>query len=384
VSGTAHALEVESTEFVARHLWHRIRPLFARHLTPRCRRCILNATYAPLDASGLCQVCREDEAGAGAATPAPGGGTEQQREALAEMLKSHAGKGEGAADALVLVSGGKDSAYMVHRLLSEYPDLRIATLLVDNGFMSPFALENAASLMARFDVPYIKWKVKPDVVKTGFRYALTHLDRQSAYSIVDLMDACMTFDTAMSFAAAEGIPLVVCGLAAVQTDYVYGEATLELPPERYRRPLTEQLGVDFDAIFDETELGHFYRGQTTRAGVTPRFVLPFVAWDPSEDEVLAEVSSLGLIAKKRTRPLVTNNALIPVIGIAEYARFGFCSWEVEFARMVREGKSERRYWLNLFEMNEYAAKTGRFVGKTVTETLGALGLTRRDIGIEPS
>ena len=91
---------------------------------------------------------------------------------------------------------------------------------------------------------------------------------------------------------------------------------------------------------------------------------------------------MGLLTKKRSRPLVTNNALIPVIAMAECARFGYCSWEVEFGRMVREGKSERQYWLNIFEMNEYATKTGNFVNKTVIETLAKLALTKKDIGIE--
>jgi hypothetical protein len=75
---------------------------------------------------------------------------------------------------------------------------------------------------------------------------------------------------------------------------------------------------------------------------------------------------------------MTNNLLIPVIAMAEAACFGYCSWEVEFARMVREGRSDRTYWRNIYEMLEIAVKTGAFVGRTVSDTLRRLGLSMND------
>ena len=78
---------------------------------------------------------------------------------------------------------------------------------------------------------------------------------------------------------------------------------------------------------------------------------------------------------------MTNNELIPVIGLIDVAKFGYSTFEPEFAQMIREGKTERRYWLNVFEMLEYSAKTGRFISSTVDQTLAKLGLTRADVGL---
>ncbi|NNM00151.1 MAG: hypothetical protein HKO62_05330 [Gammaproteobacteria bacterium] len=379
MTSKTHSVEVEITEFTARFLWRGLRPFVASHLSKRCNRCILSERYVTLDDEGVCSECRaweagEAERGAGGAADAAG-----DRARLDALLHDAAGPGQ--YDALVLVSGGKDSAYMLHRLQTEYPSLRILTMLVNNGFMSPFALENADRLLKHFDVPHITLKLKPEMAQTGFRYVLTHLDKQTAYSIVDLMDACFTFDSAMQMAARLQIPCVICGLAKVQTEYVYGPITVELTPAQYKAPLVDQLGVGFDAIFNAAQMPFWYEAPAGPDAVAPRFVLPFTVWDPSEDEVLREVERLGLLTRRRSRPLVTNNALIPVIGMAEVARFGYCSWEIEFARMVREGKSERPYWLNMFEMLEYSTRTGKFVNKTVDETLAALGLAKRDIGI---
>ena len=49
--------------------------------------------------------------------------------------------------------------------------------------------------------------------------------------------------------------------------------------------------------------------------------------------------------------------------------------------MAREGRSARTGWINLFEMLEYATRTGRFVGRTATRTLARLNLTPTDLGI---
>ena len=88
-----------------------------------------------------------------------------------------------------------------------------------------------------------------------------------------------------------------------------------------------------------------------------------------------------LIPKSLCSPLLTNNALIPVIAMVEVAKFGFSCFEVEFSKMIRAGKVERGYWLNLYEMLEFSTKTGRFINTSVKQTLQALDLQLCDLGI---
>jgi hypothetical protein len=376
--GDAFSFEVEFTEFTAQHLWHHIRGLFQRHLTPRCKRCILSKNYKGLNADGLCPLC---EAHARSPESKSNPVTQAHRDQLDLLLRGAMGKGSGAYDAIILFSGGKDSSYMLHRIMRDYPGLRLLSLLVDNGFLSPFAVRNVERVLRHFDVPHVTAKLKPSFVKKVFHHALTHLHEQTSYSIVDLMDAKMSFDHAKNLAVALGAPLVICGLGKVQTEILYAPVTVELPLDQECAQLPKYSGMNLRDIYDAEEMRNWYDESRVAPEKRPRFLLPFTVWDTSEDEVLAEVDRLGLISRKRSRPLVTNNALIPVIGMAEVARFGYCSWEIEFGRMVREGKSDRRYWLNIFEMLEYSTKTGKFVNRTVEQTLAALGLTKREIGI---
>jgi hypothetical protein len=295
-------------------------------------------------------------------------------------LRDAEGSGGGDYDAIVLVSGGKDSAYLLHRLVVEWPRLRLLGVLVDNGFMSPFAIENAARVLETMNVPSLTIHPKPSFVNKVFRHTLTHLREQDGYSVVDLMDGHITFDHARNMAVALGIRVVLCGMGPVQMEQAFGPAAVEIPAER----LAVRLGMNGAPParnFDKEEMKFWFDPERHSPEQFPGFVLPLVAWNPTEEEILRYVRRNGLMSASRSRPLVTNNALVPVIAMAELGQLGYCGWELEFARMVREGKSDRGYWLALFEMAEYSARTGRFVNKTVEETLSRLGLTKQEVGI---
>ncbi|MDX1252531.1 MAG: hypothetical protein IDH49_09860 [Gammaproteobacteria bacterium] len=378
---TIFAREARTVEFVARHLWHFIRPLVKTHLSPRCRHCVLPDTASPLDETGLCKECREYSTTAPTGTAKHAQPHDSVTDPIDDILRSYTQSSKGPYDAILLFSGGKDSTYLLHRLVTDYPRLRILTMLVDNGFLSPFAVENANRVLRRFDVDHITVRPQPSFVKKAFRYALTNLDKQTGYSIVDQFDGHITFDTAKNLAARQDIPLVICGVSRVQLENVFGPIGFEFPPEQEQAPLTTHAGIPLREVFSEDEMQHWFDGSCFPEERVPRFLFPYYVWDPSEEFILTEVSRLGLIDSRQSSPLLTNNTLIPVIGMAEVARFGYSSFEVEFARMVREGKSERGYWLNLFEMLEYSTKTGHFINKTVTDTLAQLGLTKKDIGV---
>ncbi len=381
-----HAFEVKTVEFVARHLWNVIRPLLKNHLTQRCLQCNLPATYTHLNHKNICSLCEATTEPPITQSPEPPetsapSSQNQLASALNELLAEHQHASASPYDALLLFSGGKDSTYLLHRITQDYPGLRLCTLLVDNGFMSPIALENANRVLSKFDIPHVHFKPKPSFVHKAFRNALLQIPRQQGYSIVDLIDGYITFDSAKNFAAYHNIPLIICGLSRVQSEHIFGLTSFEFTPDDATQPLTEHASLALNELFDADEMQYWFDGSKWDTSRIPRFIVPFFAWDLDETEVIDVIDRLGLFDKRRSSPLLTNNALIPVIGMAEVAQFGYCSWEIEFARMVREGKSERRYWRNLFEMLEYSTKTGRFVNKTVDQTLAALGLSRADVGI---
>lgn len=101
-----------------------------------CTRCILPDAGVNIvfDAEGVCNFCRTyDRYGAAL----------RDLDALRPLLQDRFDRVRGryAYDCLVGLSGGKDSSYVAHRLVTEY---KLKTLLVtyDNGFLTDFAREN--------------------------------------------------------------------------------------------------------------------------------------------------------------------------------------------------------------------------------------------------
>ena len=101
-----------------------------------------------------------------------------------------------------------------------------------------------------------------------------------------------------------------------------------------------------------------------------------------EEFIKAEVLRLGLMPRGDESPLITNHRLIPLMCIVDMIQFGFASFEPEFARNVRKGKSDRMTWIHMFEMFEYSAKTSSMLSSAIDEVLDRLKLTREDVGLK--
>mgnify|MGYP001553428895 CR=1 FL=1 len=73
------------------------------------------------------------------------------RERFRQKLKSP--KAKGSHDVLVGISGGKDSTYVLHKLVQEYGQ-RVMTFTFDNGFMTDWSLQAVEELVKRFGVEH--------------------------------------------------------------------------------------------------------------------------------------------------------------------------------------------------------------------------------------
>jgi hypothetical protein len=127
--------------------WPHKRSEVADQLAVRCERCILSERYTTIRA-GLCDVCQSEEAGTQATAPQPAEIAAMERD-FTEILNAWQGRAAGRYDALVLFSGGKDSAYLLYRLRADFPELRLLAVTVDNGFFSQIAMANCRHILDR-------------------------------------------------------------------------------------------------------------------------------------------------------------------------------------------------------------------------------------------
>jgi len=174
---------------------------------------------------------------------------------------------------------------------------------------------------------------------------------------------------------------MIAGLSPEQVERILGLRWFETHREVELRRRKESAGFDLSTIYSPEDLSYWWDGSRWPADRVPRVLYPFYAWGYNEDWVRAEVVRLGLIGQGNDNPIITNNDTIPVMLAVDSSVLGYSGFEPEFAELVRDGRADRDFWLNVFESLEYLTKHGQFLPQCIDDTLGRLGLTRNDVGI---
>jgi len=120
----------------------------------RCVRCVMPQNYpgVSFDKAGVCSFCHYFEAHW---SPWIGSVEERARsEARLRQIFDSAKRKNKDYDALVGISGGKDSSYCLY-LCKEVYGLKVLTFTKDGGFLSDDARERIEQLVKIFDVPHI-------------------------------------------------------------------------------------------------------------------------------------------------------------------------------------------------------------------------------------
>lgn len=169
----------------------------------RCSRCILPDTFPDVrfDESGVCSLCSSHQACT----------------ALGEArLRKLVGNRRGSTyDCVVTVSGGKDSVYVLHYVVTKL-NLRPLAVMYDSGFQADLAKENAARACEALGVPLV---VKAANWRTQ-RRMLEELLRISQIGGT-FFNTCMNCEAniraiAINAAAEHRVPFLFHGTAAVE------------------------------------------------------------------------------------------------------------------------------------------------------------------------
>jgi len=127
-----------------------------------CSRCLNteNNSDVPIDSSGLCEQCQTYQK----FTPF----NEDVLLKLFEKVKSKKRKYQ----ALVPISGGKDSTYVLYLAIKKY-GLNVLTYTYDNGFLSDLARENIERSVKKMGVDHIWYSISNVKIYQLYKRALT-------------------------------------------------------------------------------------------------------------------------------------------------------------------------------------------------------------------
>ena len=345
-------------------------------MVKRCNRCLLPATVpgADIDRSGACAICRNFVASDERASDT----VRAARRADLEQAFTDA-RGRGPYDALVCLSGGKDSLDLLHRAKVDH-GLRVLAFTVDAN-IPDVAWRSIRRTVERLGVDHLVYRPDPDFYRKLFAYLLRHQEARGAVYTVSYVYAPLFEGDALAVATERGIPLVLAG-------YSPGQPEPERMEYEFARELIERAdwtppGLREGGEFTEVELARFWNPARYAPGTRfPRYIAPYHAWDYDQDETMRRVTELGLVERaSHASPVNSNYPVNWLLMYSDLRNFGYNPYAPEFCALIREGKANRLYWRFMAPFVDFMIRRKVLQGAQVTRQMRWLGLRAEDLRI---
>ena len=321
----------------------------------KCSRCLLPETFPGIyfDGEGVCNYCRNYER-----VKVFG------EEALLRSLEKYRGKGK-KYDCIVAISGGRDSAFVLHQIVRKY-NMRTLALTVDSGFITEEGHRNIRAITEALGVDHVYLR-DDEHIRASWRNLkiMFHawLKKPSINMIVPALNAA---DKTMNlqiyrYARENGIPLVIGGNNI-------GNCSFE--QEHFK---TGYMGVFPDergnyAMFDKVKLttffaweflknpGHYHWSviQSYVSGTLVYFFesmlkppevdtlgfYDYIYWN--ENEILSTITKIGWKgAGDTTATWRIDDMMYPLIDYIYLRLVGFNEFDEFYSKLIREGQISR-------------------------------------------
>jgi len=343
----------------------------------RCRRCLLPSTVpaADFDERGVCRPCREYRHEAEALA-------DEQRRPLKDDLESTLARARERSgyQALVCLSGGKDSIDLLHRLKVDYR-LNVLAFTVDAN-IPEVAWRSIRRTVAKLGVDHVVHRPPLEFYRKLFAYLLRHQEARGAVYTVSYVYAPLFEGEALKLATEKGIPLILAG-------YSPGQPEPERMVYEFSRQLIEHTdwtppGLRGTDEFSEADLARFWNPRRYPEGtVFPRYLAPFHAWDYNQDEVMKRIVALGLVERaSHASPVHSNYPVNWLLMYSDLKHFGYNPYAPEFSSLIRRGKASYRYWKFMAPIVDGMIQRRVLLGRNVTRQLAWLQMREEELGID--
>ena len=325
----------------------------------RCVRCLLTSGHPGLqfDKEGVCDVCREFDEYKVHVAPYFRPFVDFERLVANSQKVSH-----GKYDCLLLYSGGKDSSYVLYRLVDM--GLKILAFTFDNGFISPAAFRSIERQTAKLNVDSI-------ISKTDY---MDEIFVESLNADHTVCSGCFKSLTAIStqLAQEKGINVVITGLSRGQIfdtkleglfqQGIYDVEEIERKLLLFRKiyhannDRTSRLDIDLsDVSLDDIHFVDFFRYDSTPVNQIREYL-------KKKDTYWRQPKDTGFCS---------SNCMMNDIGICVHSKEeGYhnyeapLSWDIRFGLIKREeGLAEVEHETDVRRVNKVLDRIGYFVAQ---------------------
>ncbi len=283
--------------------------------TKVCEQCICTSAMPGLSIGndGICSDCAQDTL----VDPAPAPFVKAMEQGF-EQMRGH----NHLYHALVMVSGGKDSSYVLYLLKEKYR-LRPLACLVVHPFVNDLSIRNAEHVTRKLGVDLMKFRVDDNVWKRAIRYGFLNGER---YGLREMFGCgiCSSLygNVALKIAIHMRTPCVVNGHDRSLLPYpmlVPGQKVKAAhlseqasPKQRFMRDALgdEYRGTIYDPRFDQFAKAPF------PARISP---LTFVHYDRGKS--MREMEDRGILTQDTARSIETNCDLLHLLAYVSFKRY---------------------------------------------------------------
>lgn len=118
-------------------------------------------------------------------------------------------KGKGPYDAIVGISGGKDSTYVLYNLINKYK-LKVLAITIDNGFLNSWSKDRINSLVKDLNVDHQYIEYPKEILSELYKLSI------KSTGAICTGCSCMIYMASVQLASKLGVPMVVHGRSRSQ------------------------------------------------------------------------------------------------------------------------------------------------------------------------
>lgn len=341
-----------------------------------CRKCLLphNVPGANINSEGICEPCRNY-------SEKNRGEIEKKRIEwevdLERVLQDCRGHGE--YDCLLSLSGGKDSIYLLHKLVKEY---RLKVLAYTSDFdIPPIALANIQRAVKKLNVDHMVDRPSREFYKKFIRYLLKNQKSEGAVYTVCYFWLDIREGDTLKLALKKKIPLILAGYSPGQPDPK--RMLYEMPRRRISEEDWTPKELFEKGVLSESDRNQFWNPSLYPKGtVFPRFLAPLHAWNYNQREIMKKVVELGLVQNRiHANPIFSNFSLNWLLMYSDLIHLGYNPYAPEFAQLIREGKADIHYWRILAPILNFMIRRQLWMGRNVKKWLDWLELKPEELKI---
>lgn len=326
-----------------------------------CKRCLLDEHYPAIsfNEEGVCSLCSSDK------SFVPIG-----ERALIEIFDNARTK-KREYDALVPISGGKDSTYILHLAVNVY-HLKVLAMTYDNGLFSQLALDNIDRAIKKTGVKHVFCKPDFEVQKKVYQNMLRYTG--------DICGACdiATKANIIKVGNDYSIPITLYGTSPLENDSFVPDSIQDISRFKYIMKSAGNLSKrQLDDFLIYPHLNMFVQSFYKKIGRFNKEVRPLFYIDNPSDKEMGEIIKREMDWQDESDREYSKHLDCIAEPFTNYIRnkiYGYDRRKCQYSNMVRRGEITRDDAVRLFFADNIEEKPSNY-----SEVLTHLDLNDADI-----